>query len=307
LLLAIALVACGSPQQQKPPAPRPALPADGVDAAVAVADADIEGEETIHEDPPPNEDDGDIEYACEDVIRDLAQYPPALADDAPERDWNLAIRGHVLEDDCEHVWTWEDKHCLVKQSPAVCGPKLPNEIVDRLTKLNELGTKIGELRAAPKAITCAKVVAAHYAPIRWQGRLEGFSQKQKNQMISGSRKIMQKTCTADKWGANTRACLVLGGADLCFFDTNIQHDWGYPANGSVGALGIPECDAYDGVMTKLMSCSKVPAHARDTLRKIHDELKANIASAPLADRLKRAPGCGVAITTVENILQTYGC
>jgi hypothetical protein len=309
-LIALALVGAscgGEPRTREPRKPSPTLEPDG--PAVGVIDLDPAApDDSIEPDPHDHDHDhDDIEYSCEDVIRDLASYPPALPDNAPERDWNLAIRAHILEEDCEHMWTYDDKQCLATKGPASCVALLPNDIGERLTMLTKLGEKIAEAQGKPATIGCKQVVDAHYGTARWQGRLEGFPAKERNQMIADSRVLMQKACKIEAWRPATRACLSLGGGDLCFFNTNIRRMWGYPADGSVRTLGIPDCDAYDAAVTRLATCQKLPEHARHALARLNASLKAQIASASPAERVQRGQGCRAGLETVEGVLESHGC
>lgn len=305
--LPLALVACGGSRTPSPGPPAP-LPTDAAVADAAPVDApEVAVDDDVHDHGAGDDHDHDTELACEDVIRDLAAYPPALAADAPERDWNLAIRAHVLGEDCELVWSVDHKQCLRTKSVEACAPTLPNEIVERLTMLNRLGEQIGAARKKPATISCKHVVEGHYGVARWQGRLDGFPAKARNQMIADSRSLMQKACTAEAWSPSTRACLSLGGADLCFFNTTIRRRWGYPADGSVRTLGIPQCDAYDAAVTKLAGCAQIPPHARDSLKRINEALKASIAAASSAERIKRGQSCQAGLDAIENILRTHGC
>lgn len=299
LALGATLGACGSKQ----PAALPPLPALPADAAVAV-DAEPDAAPVADED----EDDREpTELACEDVIRDLAAYPPLLGDDAPERDWNLAVRAHVIEEDCEHLWSFEHKQCVVARGPVACIAQLPGDLGPRLAKLGELGTKITDARAKPGTIGCKQVVANHYGAVRWQGRLDGFDTKARNQMIADSRKIMQRACTTDSWSDTVRACLVLGGADLCFFASDIRRMWGYPADGSVRLLGVPDCDDYDAAVNKLASCTKLDTYTRESLLRMAAALKANIAAAPKAERAKRGISCRAALAPIAGLATDAGC
>lgn len=300
LALAFTLGACGGKQTPSPPPPLP--PAPSTDAGTPPADAEPDAAVVADD-----EDDAPTELACEDVIRDLAAYPPALAADAPERDWNLAIRAHVIEEDCEHLWSVEHKQCVATRGAAACIAQLPGELGERLAKLGELGTKIFAARAKPATIGCKQVVAAHYGAVRWQGKLDGFDTKTRNQMIADSRTLMQKACTAEAWTDSTRACLVLGGADLCFFGTLIRRMWGYPADGSVRLLGVRDCDEYDSAVTKLASCSKLDAYTRESLMRMAAALKANIAAAPKAERARRGQSCRAALAPIADLAADAGC
>jgi len=302
LALTLLVGACGSKQSPSRPPPHVPPPLDaGADSPARAIQDELPPDDVPADDDPPDE-----ELACEDIIRDLATFPPALPDDTPERDWNLAIRAHVIEEDCEHGWTFEHKQCFATRGVSACAPQL-TDLTERLAKLGELGAKIAAARAKPAAIGCKQVVAAHYGPPRWQGRLEGFSPKARNQMIADSRSLMQKACTAESWKDSTRACLVLGGGDLCFFATRIRRMWGYPADGSVRTLGIPDCDEYDAAVTKLAGCKNVEAYTRESLLRIAAALKANIAAAPPAERAKRAQSCRAALAPITDIVASSGC
>jgi hypothetical protein len=298
LALALALAACGGKQPAGPPPL--ATPAD---AGTLVVDGAAEATELADD----SDDDMPLDLACEDVIRDLAAYPPVLGDDAPERGWNLAIRGHVIEEDCEHLWSYEHKQCVAKEGAPACIAQLPGELRERLAKLGELGTKIAGARAKPATIGCKQVVANHYGAVRWQGKLDGFDSKTRNQMIADSRSLMQRACTAEAWTDSTRACLVLGGADLCFFATRIRRMWGYPADGSVRLLGLPDCDDYDSAVSKLATCTKLDAYTRESLLRMAAALKANIASAPKSERTRRGQSCRAALAPIAGLAADAGC
>lgn len=297
-----ALVACGGPKAPAEPMPLP--PSPPIDASVDAPEVAVDDD--VH-DHGGDLDEDEHAVECHDVVRDIAKFPPVLGDDAPEREWSLAIRAHILDEDCEHDWSYDDRVCLEEKGPVACTPQLPNDMGTRLAQLAELAQKIADARKKPATIGCKQVVASHYAPIRWQGRLEGFAPKVRNQMIADSRALMQKACTADKWSASTRACLVLGGADLCFFTTDIRRMWGYPADGSVRTLGIAQCDEYSELVAKLASCSKIDPVVRDALVRVGAALKAQIAGAPPADRAAKASGCAAAMGTIQNVMLDAGC
>jgi hypothetical protein len=297
-----ALGACGGPKAPSPPTPLP--PSPPIDAALDSPEVAVD--EDVH-DHGGDLDEDDHALECHEVVRDIAKFPPALGDTAPERDWSLAIRAHILEEDCEHDWSYEDRVCLNEKGPAVCTPQLPNEMATRLTQLADLAQKIADAQKKPATIGCKQVVEAHYAPVRWQNRLEGFAPKVRSQMIADSRALMQKACAADRWTASTRACLVLGGADLCFFTTNIRRMWGYPADGSVRTLGIAQCDEYSALVAKFAACTMIEPSVRDALVRVGAALKAQIAASPPAERAAKANGCEAAMGTVQNVMTNAGC
>jgi hypothetical protein len=299
------VTACGSSRRAPEPiaAARPdaAMPSDAlaIDAhsVATIDDSDVHSHVDGHDHESP--------LSCDELIADAARFEPVLAPDAPERDWNLAVRAHVLEEDCEHAWSGEARACLHAGNP--CGAELPADLPERLGTLGELGASIANARKKPATIGCKQTVAAHYGDVRWQGKLVGFSARARAQMITDSRALMLKACTAEAWTDRTRACLVLGGADLCFFTTRIRRMWNYPADGSVRVLGIRECDDYDAAVTKLATCTKLPAITRDSLKRMADALKANIAAASPAERAKRAGSCQAALAPIEAIVRENGC
>jgi hypothetical protein len=304
--LSLAMLACGSSKQptaEPAPVMRDAALTDAPAPDVALSDDD---------DPaPPDFVDShahdDDELACEDIVRDLATYPPPLADDAPERAWQLEIRAHVLTDDCEHMWSEENRECLATRTPAACAAQLPADIVTRLTKLGELARKIADARKKPATIGCKQAVAAHYADVRWKNRLEGYAAKARKQMIADSRKLMLAACTADQWSDSARACLVLGGGDLCFFRSPIRRVWGYPADGSVRMTGVVECDDYGAAVERLSKCPNMTHDVHESLVRTSDALKAQIAGLPAAERSRRASGCRAALKPISDMIATFGC
>lgn len=296
--LAFVVAACGGSKTVTAPPPPlrpPPVDAGGVDATPEAVDDDDATTDVA------------AELACEDVIRDLATYPPALAPDGPERDWNLAVRAHVIDEDCEHLWSYEDKQCIATRGVIACAAQVPGDLTERLTKLGQLGAKIAEAKAKPRAIGCTQAVAGHYGPVRWQGKLDGFDTKTRNQMIADSRALMQKACTSEAWSASARACLTLGAADLCFFGTQIRHMWGYPADGSVQLLGVPECDDYDAAVSKLAKCTNLDAYTRESLVRMAAALKATIAAAPKEERARRGTSCRAALEPIADLAADAGC
>lgn len=298
--LALVVAACGGSKGVT--APPPSLRPVPVDAGL-----DVARDATTDDDTTDTDVDVESELACEDVIRDLATYPPALAPDAPERAWNLAVRAHVIGEDCEHLWSYEDKQCIATKGAAACAAQVPGDLTERLTKLGQLGAKIAEAKARPGTIGCKQAVAGHYGPARWHGKLDGFDPKARSQMIADSRALMQKACTSETWSASARACLMLGAADLCLFATPIRHMWGYPADGSVHLLGVPECDDYDTAVSKLAKCTNLDAYTRESLVRMAAALKATIAAAPKEERARRGVSCRAALEPIADLAADAGC
>lgn len=303
----VVVVACGGKQPSAPtPAPAPARDA-GVDAAVPDAALAADEPNGLDDGPLDEHDHEHGELECVDIIRELASYPPVLAADAPERDWQLEIRGHLLDDDCQHLWSEQNRECIATQGPAACVPQMPGDLAIRLAKLSELAGKIADAKKKPATIECKQAVGAHYADIRWKHRLDGYSAKVRNQMIADSRKLMLAACRTDQWSASARACLSLGGGDLCFFRTPIRRMWGYPADGSVRATGVADCDDYDAAVNRLATCTKLEAHVRESLVRTNAALKAQIAASPPAERAQRGPGCRAALKPISDMIHTFGC
>lgn len=248
---------------------------------------------------------------CEDVIGDGDNYrPPATL-----RPWARKQRRDLLVEECEHGWSEPLKSCLeIAEDAAKVDSCLAlelsvteiDELASELTEIDRLAQRIDAAKKKPATITCKKVVEAHYGDAAWKQKLDGFGPDERKRMIKASRELMTKACTADKWDESQRACLVVGGADMCFAGSG-KRRWGYPATGTVTSLGIAECDAYSAEVTKLTSCSNMDAKARNSIVRSQHQMLAEIARVPAAERARMGSSCKAAMETIETILTAAGC
>lgn len=253
--------------------------------------------------PPP--------IPCEDAIGDGDNYRPP----AKLRPWAQKQRRDVLVHECEHGWSESLKSCLeTADDPARVDRCLAgglsideiDELGNELAEIDQLAERIDAAKKRPATITCKKVVEAHYGAVAWKQKLDGFGPDERKQMIAASRSLMTKACAADKWDDTQRACLVVGGAETCFAGI-AKRRWGYPATGTVTSLGIAECDAYSAEVTKLTSCSKMDAKARDSVVRSQQQMLAEIARVPAAERARKGSSCKAAMESIETILTAAGC
>lgn len=305
--LIVAVTACGGSSRSVPPAPPPVRPPPEPVAATPDAAVEHEHDGADDDDHAHDHDAGEVE--CEDGIRDPASFPPVLAANAPERAWDIAIRAHVLADDCEHQWSLELKRCLHDGTAAACATHLPADLSERLALIDKLAAAIADARKQPASLGCKQMVAAHYGDVRWNGRLDGFTARVRTQMIADSRKLMLAACTTEKWDEATRACFALGGGDVCVINSDppIRRMWGYPADGSVRTVGVPACDTYAALVGKFAICEKMPLHARESLGRTTSALMANIAAKPSTQRAKHGPSCEASLGAIESALRRAGC
>lgn len=303
-LLLVVIAACGSaspPAAAPPVAVRPP-PDTGVDAAVA--GEDIEDVADVADAADPSDEAAEID--CHDLPADA--FPPALGADAPERAWSSTIRSHVLVDDCEHDWEPELRQCLAVATPDACEDQFPSDLKQRLRAIGQLAAAIASARSKPATIGCKQAVAGHYGDHRWKDKLGGFEAPARKQMIADSRRLMLEACQRERWDDLTRACLTLGGSEVCLLTGGAgEPRWSYPADGSVKKLGIAECDRYGDAVAKLAACSKVTEETRTALVSGAATLRAKLASLPPRERALRAQGCRAAHATVSDIALDAGC
>lgn len=254
--------------------------------------------------------------ACADVTVDVREYAPPIGATADERTWHLDARREFLAEECEHGWSEPLKECLLIAGPnrtsiAECladdldaGER--DEISKHLTELDRIATKLAATKQKPASFSCAKVVAHHYADALWKQKLDGFKPAERTRMIKDSRTLMTKACTAEKWDATKRACVVAGGEQSCFnaFD---RARWGLPAIGTVTSVGIPECDDYSATVMKFTKCDKLSPQARESILRSQQQLLAQIARLPASERAKMGESCKAGMDAVTSTLTSSGC
>jgi hypothetical protein len=261
------------------------------------------------DDPPPPQPD----VTCADAVApsDLGPPLPKLGDADAKLDRKL--RAHVLEQLCDDdAWDEEVVSCLGPDSSmdrGTCLLKLPSASQDHVTaKLGEIDALVGKLDAArKKKPDCKKAVATHYADSQWKGKLAHIKGKDRTKMIAQSRDRMAKACTAEKWDDTTRACVVVGGGGDCFDESATGKRWGFPAQGVVVAVGIPECDAWGAEVAKLMTCDKLPQSSRDAIKQAYEQATGMWAAAADDERASIATACKSVTDAVIQARASVGC
>jgi len=253
---------------------------------------------------------------CSDILDDVSNYAPVLDGKAAERAWQVKVRKAWLGEVCEHDWPDELKSCIngaMNERVAIeaCieehqGADKRDELTRQLADFGELAKKMDAAKKKPTSIGCKQVVAAHYADAKWKGKLDGYKAAERKKMIAESRTVMTKACTADSWDDTIRACLVSGGSDACFDDAN-KRKWGYPATGAVTSVGVTECDAYSTKVLTFASCTKVAQLTRDSIVRSQQQMLAEIARMPQAERAKTGTSCQAAMEAIELSLTNAGC
>jgi hypothetical protein len=255
------------------------------------------------------------DVACDDVVDEPWLFPPALDDQAPERDWTVDARRRVLHEACDHDWNIVMRNCLAdSDSPAqieACLAKLDTaertELVTGLTRVSEIAKKIAAARKKPGSVVCKQVVTVHYGDPTWKGKLDSYKAAERKRLIAASRTLMTKACTEEGWPETLRACVVVGGGQPCFEAARMALRWGYPAAGTVKSIGVRECDEYGEALAAIATCDKISDEARAALGKSFDELRAHMAGISGDDRKKAAVSCAAGRDAVRAVAQSAGC
>jgi hypothetical protein len=225
--------------------------------------------------------------SCEQRAEAIISTPP-LPDASDERELVIGLRRSSVHEACEHGSTTD-------------------VLADTLVAIDDLAERITAARRDPRALSCTRVVATHYADARWRGKLDGFSSADRQAMIARSRDRMTQACTSEAWTELQRACVIASGGVRCFELSGKTLSWGYPAAGAVTSLGIADCDAYRAALVAITACSKLPESSRVALRRSFDEMQAHIASLPTAERIKLASGCRAGTDAIQQVAATTGC
>lgn len=250
---------------------------------------------------------------CATVLVDVSHFPPLIDATSPERDWHLKARTAMLDEHCDHDWQDAMRSCIVTSadetaaiSNCIAQELAPDEqkaLTDALDRLAALATKIA---AAKKGtLTCKAVVAAHYGDARWKNKLDGFKAAERKKLIAASRDAMTKACTADGWDETMRACIVVDGGQPCFTREKLR--WGYPATGTVTKVGIAECDDYAAAVAQLTQCNLLSQASRDQIARSQQQMLAEIARMPAAQRAKMATSCKAAMDAISSTSTASGC
>lgn len=270
------------------------------------------------EDMPDGDDDADADVdfvECSHGIGNVATYAPPITRTGEDRDLELALRSRAVLALCDD-WSTEARRCFGSGGPpATCRTLLEADqaraLADKLTELEKLMTKVAAAKAKPARIACSQVVAAHYGDGAWKGKLDTLKPALRRQLVTGSRARMTKACTADKWPANLRACVIAAGpiADTACFVASGQRPalWGYPASGVAVKTGIPECDAYGDALAALSACPSVPSAAAVSLLEAYHASAAALAATPPADRPAKAAECKRSDAAIRQSAAALGC
>ncbi|MBA3397357.1 MAG: hypothetical protein H0T89_32320 [Deltaproteobacteria bacterium] len=270
------------------------------------------------EDMPDGDDDADADVdfvECSHGIGNVGTYAPPITRIGEDRDLEVALRSRAVLALCDD-WSTEARRCFGSGGPpATCRtllePDQARALADKLTELEKLMTKVAAAKAKPGRIHCTQVVAAHYGDKAWQGKLDALKPAQKRQLVTQSRARMTKACTADKWPANLRACVIAAGptADTaCFVASGVRPAlWGYPASGIAVKTGIPECDAYGEALAALSACPAVPSAATVSLLEAYHASAAALAATPPADRPVKAAECKRSDAAIRQSASALGC
>ncbi len=228
--------------------------------------------------PPPREE----WISCEPSIGDPANYDPVIKPDAVDHDYAVKVRRDLLHDTCNMRWSNTDKKCFgAAQTPAAvatCRANLDeasrnaiaNSIADAAGKL----VRVAALKKNANAISCKAVSLVRYSDDAWAGKLATLPAAERTRLITESRAKMVATCTADKWTAMERACIVVGGGRRememtdCFRDSHggmMMFRWGFPPSGVIYKSGIADCDALGEIIKKLAACDKIDKDQRTSI------------------------------------------
>ncbi len=167
---------------------------------------------------------------------------------------------------------------------------------------------LAAVRARPGAITCDRVVDAHYRDAAWHGKLDRLPPDERRTLIAGSRAAMAKACTADSWSADLRACLVADGGDVCFAAAGAPGAmWGYPAIGVFAPTGIAACDAYAREASGLIACAKLPPAAKQSLARTIQQTLERLAAQHASGRPINADECEAGRDAIREMETNLDC
>ena len=253
--------------------------------------------------------------SCTEVASAAGYFKPRLADPLGDDVWQLTARAHYIAEECEHGWTESFKRCLLDagsnpddledcRDDAMSADER-DAFITALRDIEMLATQIAKAKQKPTTFTCAKVVAHHYADALWKQKVDGYKPSERNRLIADSRTMMAKACAAEQWSDTKRACIVVGGGQPCFDGDKLT--WGFPATGTVKAVGITECDEYSAQVLKFVACDKLPQDARDSIVKSQQQMLVEIARLPVAERAKMGTSCAAAKEAIVSSLTNAGC
>lgn len=216
-------------------------------------------------------DDPDASAAaasCEEIFAASAvdAWPPAVSTEV-ERSLATRLRKPLLLAECEH-WPAELKQCLwVTPTSGIdqcfaAQDAARADLSQAIREADELRARIVEAQAHPASVTCAKAVAAHYAPAKWSGKAPELVGAKRTKAIAASKKAMTEACKA--WPVEARACIVIDDGPACYALAAASRErWSYPAD---TGSGLPECDEYTVAVEQFSACTSIPQATRDAVR-----------------------------------------
>jgi len=283
-------------------------------------------DESDFEDPPEDwsgggDDGADEDYAsCDDAVTDkLARDYPAPPKDkvAADGDFVVKLRKQKFLAICQvneygdDEWASDAKICLrdaaAEGASVACAKQLTAEQQAGLTKastdVDAIAKKTFDLRKKPAAIGCPQVVTATYADAKWKDKLDKVTAKDRKAAIDQSRAAMTKACTAEKWDATTRACVVANDAATCFED----NPWSYPARGVIIPTGLAECDEYIQTLVKYATCKETLEGVRTSIFSSIEQFQKMVREAPAESKDAMKEACKQGHEAAKNLLTSTKC
>jgi hypothetical protein len=231
---------------------------------------------------------------CAELVDDVASYPPALDDASSERDWQTPLRKQLVETTCNTSgWSEATRECvLAARDPLAVdaclrGESSAKQLAQQLTEVDAVAGRMDEVKKHPAAISCERVVAAHYGEARWKDRLTGV--KDRRRQIAASRAALATACKVDHWSDTTRACIVVSDGQRCYAEAM---RWGYPALIAAAVPKLPaECGMYKAAIDRLATCDSVAQSSRDAMKQAFEQAAAMWTALPAAEAKSLAPAC----------------
>ncbi len=266
------------------------------------------------QDDPPPPDEGDW-VACEDAVKHTAVWLPPITVTGDDRTFATGLRDREMIKLCNvDEWSTEVRTCLAaatEKTTVGCliqlGASQQKSIATAITKADKLATKSIQLAAKPAKVGCKQVVAAHYSDAKWKTEAVEVKGAARKKLVDESRKKMTKACTDEKWPAAERACMIGDGSDACYGVAGRSSRWGFPAAGVMLKIGIPECDEYGALLTKLSACDKLPDYARGSLLESYTQTAMYWLKTSAEDRPAVATSCKSASDALRQSGEALGC
>lgn len=247
------------------------------------------------------------EASCEEIFAASAvdAWPPAVSTEV-ERSLATRLRKPPLLEECER-WPDDLRQCVLV-TPAsgidqcfAAQDTARADLSQVIREADELRAKIVHAQAHPASVTCAKAVAAHYAPAKWSGKAPELVGAKRTQAIAASKKAMTEACKA--WPVEARACIVIDDGPACYaLAAASSRRWGYPA---VPDTGIAECDDYSAAVAVFLACPTAPAATREAVRVSYEEVAASWKTLTPDERDMAKVACQAAADAVREA--AIGC